>query len=89
MLIKIANDFEIMSKDVLCIVSLEEKDNKINSSIISSCKNVIRLSKKPSLSMIIVKEKNKEAKIYLSPFSVSAIKKRSATISLDRLNYLH
>lgn len=89
MLIKIANDFEIMSRDIVCIINLEENDNKINKKALSGNKKIIRLSEKPSLSMIIVKEKNKEEKIYLSPFSVEAIKKRSETISLNKLNYLH
>jgi len=78
MFLNIGADVDIYCNDVVAVINLEKDDGKINSEFI----DVMRRKKdciildKDVIRSIVVLSRNGKSRIYLSPVSVFAIKKR-------------
>ncbi len=82
MFLNIGADIDVFYDDVVAIINLEKNDGKINFEFINAMrrkKDCITLDEDVLRSVVIL-SKNGESKIYLSPISVFAIKKRMESI---------
>lgn len=75
MLVKIAKDFEIFLKDIVCIINLNKKEDKINKDFITKNTDLIKLCDEGYRSLVIVRKNNRNI-LYLSPYSAMAISKK-------------
>ena len=82
MFLNIGADIDVFYDDVVAIINREKNDGKINFEFINAMrrkKDCITLDEDVLRSVVIL-SKNGESKIYLSPISVFAIKKRMESI---------